>query len=344
MKKIEEPKVHKSLMRVLKVIKVLLIIIVSFLLIIFTWHHTCNLFEKKNIKIPGDLIKVYDKEYIHTAKMGKGDYTFVLLPGMGTVSPYYDYYNLAKEIAKNNQVLILEPLGYGFSSNTNKTRNLKNYDYEISKVLKHYKIKENIILVAHSYSGPITLYYANKYQDKVKGLICLDCTSSYQIEKHQKNGKFIGKIPKQDSKLTWLSNLGLLRLAYTFMSKEVNKELLIDIPNHYKKNYKYLLYNKSLNKTILNETHDFPYIELKMLNVKYNDKLLVRTFLSDETIKTMKEYKEEGDFNYDWEEMHNLMISNPDNQKIIKLKGGHYIHHKNTKKIIKEINKMLKDI
>ncbi len=341
---IEEPKIHQSLMKVLKVIKVLLIIIISFFLLIFIWHHTCNLFEKKNIKVPGDLIKVYDKEYIHTKKLGKGKYTFVLLPGMGQASPYYDYYNLANELAKNNQVLILEPLGYGFSSNTSKKRNLKNYDYEISKVLNHYKIIENIILVAHSYSGPITLYYANKYQEKVKGLICLDCTSSYQIETHQKDGKFVSKVPKQDNKLTWLANLGILRLTYTFMSKEVNKELLTDIPNKYKSNYKYLLYNKSLNKTIINETDYFPYIELKMLNKKYNKNLYVRTFLSTETISIMKDYKEEGDFNYDWEEMHELLISNPDIQKIEILKGNHYIHHNNVNKIVKEINKMLEDI
>jgi len=340
----EDNKVHEVLMNMLKIIKFLLIIIISIVIIIFLWHQISNLLYKNKVKVPGDLIKIYDKEYIHTKELGKGKYTFVLLPGMGTSSPYYDYYKLADSLSKDNHVLVLEPLGYGFSSITSKKRNLKNYENEINKVLNNYKVKDNIIFIAHSYSGPITLYYANKYQDKVKGLICLDCTSAYQIATHVKEGKFKEEVPKQEPILSWLANLGIVRLVYTFMDKEIYNELLIDVPKKYHDNYKYLLYNKSLNKTILNEINNFPYIELKMLNKKYNDNLYVRTFLSSETIEEMKEYKEYGDFKYDWEEMHNHMISNPNIQKIINLKGNHYIHHNNVEKIVKEINKMLEEM
>ena len=58
----------------------------------------------------------------------------------------------------------------------------------------------------------------------------------------------------------------------------------------------------------------------------------------------MKEYKNNGDFYHDWEEMHNLLISNSDIQKIYILNGNHYIHHGNVEDITSKINKMVSDI
>lgn len=309
------------------------------LLLICLWHSISNVIEKKKITIPGDKIEIYDEEFIHSVKMGEGKYTIVLLPGMGTASPYYDYYKLANELSKNNQVIIYEPLGYGFSDDTSKERTLDNYEYELSKVLDYYSVKDNIILLGHSYSGISNMNYANKHNE-VKGIVCLDCTTAYQIETHVKDGKFIEKVPTTSKIYTLGSPLGLVRFVFTIDSS-IDKELYEDVPEEYIKNYKHLLYNKTLNRTIINEVDSIYYNQLELFENKYDERLYVVSFLSDETIKEMKEYKKDGDFYHDWEEMHNLLISNKDKQKIYVLKGNHYIHHGNVDEINNKINEMI---
>ena len=330
-----------------KMFKILIYIIsfiTMFMLIICAFHHISNIFEKNKIEIPGDKIEIYKDEYIHSVKIGKGKYTLVFLPGMGTASPYYDYYKLANKVAENNQVIIVEPLGYGYSSNTSKKRNLKNYEYEITKILEYYNISENIILLNHSYSGIMSLYYANKHEE-IEGIICLDCTTAYQIEIHVEDGKFNEEVPLTSNIYSVLSPLGLSRFGYsTFWSNLVKRDLLIDIPSEYHKQYKHLLYNKTMNKTIISEINDIPYNQLELLNEQYRKDLPVLTILSKDTIKSMNQNKKEGYFKKDWEEMHNSLISNNEIQVIYTLDGDHYIHHNNVEKIKGYINNMITEL
>lgn len=317
--------------------------LLAILLLICIWHNISNIFENKNVSIPGDGIEIYDNEFIHSKKFGSGEYTIVFLPGMGTASPYYDYYKLALEVSKNHQVIIMEPFGYGFSDNTSRERTLNNYEYELSKVLEYYNIKEKIILLGHSYSGISNFNYASKH-DKVKGIICLDCTTAYQIETHVKDGKFIEDIPSTSKMYSIVSPLGLSRLAYKTIMKSEEDELLIDTPLEYQNNYKHFLYNKTMNKTIINEIDDIYNNQLEILYKKYDEDLHVLTILSDETIENMKEYKENGDFSKDWEEMHQALISNNDIQKVYILHGNHYIHHGNVEEINNRINEMISNM
>ena len=83
-------------------IKYLLASLLIILLLICLWHNLSNKFEEKNIVIPGDKIKIYNNEYIHSKKIGSGKYTIVLLPGMGTASPYYDFYKPPKSYLSQN--------------------------------------------------------------------------------------------------------------------------------------------------------------------------------------------------------------------------------------------------
>ena len=128
------------------------------------------------------------------------------------------------------------------------------------------------------------------------------------------------------------------------MQKDMNKELLSDLEYNDINVYKHFLYSKTLNKTIINEYRDIYQNQLDLYEQKYNENLHVLTILSDETINEMKEYKESGDFYHDWEEMHNLLISNSNIQKIYVLNGNHYIHHGNTNEISLKINEMIKSI
>ena len=330
----------KIIKGILKFILKVILFAIVLLIAICIYHKIMNAREG-DPQAPGDKIEVYDGEYIHAVLKPGNKYTIVMLPGMGSASPYYDFYKLANKVSEKYSVIIMEPLGYGFSSETNKERTLDNYEYELSKVLDYYNIDDNIILLGHSYSGISNLNYANKHKE-VKGLVCLDCTTAYQIETHL--DKPTTKMPMI---LSYISPLGIVRIGYSKIFSNNKKELekmMVDIPEEFKDEYKHLLFNRTLNETIVNEVNDIYYNQLKLYENKYREDLNVITILSDETIKEMKEYKKEGSFKHDWEEMHNLLISNSNKQKIEILIGDHYIHHDNVDEVNKLIDKMISNI
>ena len=336
----------KIIKKIFGIIIYLIMIVIFVLIGVCVWHYICNTSEEKSIKIPGDKIEIYDGEYIHAVRSGQGDYTIVLLPGMGTSSPYYDFYRLKESLSEKYSVIVMEPLGYGFSNDTDKARTLDNYETELSKILERYMVDKNIILIGHSYSGISNLNYANKHSE-VKGLVCLDCTTAYQIETHVKDGKFNEEVPKTPMILSYVSPIGITRLGFSKIFKsnyEALNELLEDVPTEYHNVYKHLVFNKTFNKTIVNEINDIYQNQLDLFETKYRDDLNVLTILSDETIEEMKEYKNEGDFYHDWEEMHNLLISNPEIQHIHTLKGDHYIYHGNVEEITSMIDDMVSEI
>ncbi len=332
----------KALKVILKGLLWVIGLILVFFLLMFIYHKISNkIYEDKYYKVPGDLIEVYDNEFMHAKLIGSGEYTIVMLSGMGTPSPYYDFYNLIESLSKNNKVLIIEQLGYGYSSETEKNRTLENYTNEIDKVLNHFNITDNIVMLSHSYMGPITLNYSNNH-DSVKGYVCLDCSSAYQVEKNVLDNEEFPKYPKYYS---LMSPSGLTRLIGLIGGEELLNELyLSDIREEHKKDYEYFIYNRTLNKTIIKEMEDFPKIEKEMLNKKYKDNLYVITYLASDTIASMDEYYKEGDFLYSWNEMHEKLISNDEIQKIYVLNGDHYIHHGNTEVITNGINNMINTI
>ena len=308
----------------------------------YIYHKICNkLYEDKYYKVPGDLIEVYDKEFMHAKKFGDGEYTIVMLSGMGTPSPYYDFYNLAESLSEKNTVIIVEQLGYGYSTISDKERTLDNYLYETQKVMDYYEIKDKIILLAHSYMGPITLEYANN-NNGVVGYVCLDCSSSYQVEKQVINNE---PLPKYEDYYSYMSPSGLTRFIGLIGGQKLLDELYTgDVKQEFKKDYEYLIYNRVLDKTIVNEMRNFPLIAKEMLYKKYRDDLHVITFLASETIESMDEYLKSEDFLYDWKTMHEKLISNEEIQTIKELNGSHYIHHGNVEEITNEINEMINNL
>lgn len=318
----------------------LLIIIAIFALffgIIDVVHTISNKKYEKNYKVPGDLIEVYDNEYIHAYSMGEGENTIVLLSGMGVPSPYYDYYNLAKSLSEKNRVIIIEYFGYGYSSETDKERTIANYKNEINKVLDYYEIKDNIILAAHSFSGPISMNYANE-NENVIGYVCLDCSSAYQAELYIENNT---EYPDYPDYYALIAKSGFVRFIGGIAPRLIRDFYLEDIPENMVDDYKYFIYNKLYNKTVVHEMEAFPRIETEMLNVKYRENLPVVIILAKETIDSMQEYYEEGDFKYDFKTMHEKEISNSDIQKIYVLEGSHFVYHNKSKEVTELVNNMI---
>lgn len=136
--------------------------------------------KKEGIQPYGEMVDVYDGQ-MHVYKMGSGEETIILLPGIGIGLPSADFGPLMRQLSETHTVVCIEYFGVGFSSQTKRARTSENYVDEIRTALKNAKIEAPYTLMAHSISSIYSEYYASKYPDEVQGIISLDGTSSAYI-------------------------------------------------------------------------------------------------------------------------------------------------------------------
>lgn len=165
----------KILLKILKAIIILLLIICILLLISFIYHNIMLKIEEKKLSIPGQMISVFDTNY-HVYVEGNGEKTIILLPGLGTTSTIYEYKQLYSRLSDKYKIVIIEKPGYGYSSSTNRVRNLNNILEEYKEILTKLNIKGPYILMAHSAGGLEALNWLQKYPEDVEAIISLDIT------------------------------------------------------------------------------------------------------------------------------------------------------------------------
>lgn len=129
-----------------------------------------TILEQKKYPPIGKIVEVDGKD-MHIYIKGQGDHTIVLLSGLGTTAPALDFEPLVNELSKNNQVVVVEYFGYGWSELTDKERTVENIVEEIRTALKKSNIQGPYIMMPHSVSGIYSMYYANAYKEEVKAII-----------------------------------------------------------------------------------------------------------------------------------------------------------------------------
>ena len=143
-------------------------------------HATYFQNKKEQVKPYGQMVDVYDGQ-MHVFKMGSGNETIILLPGLGIGLPSADFGPLMRRLSEKYTVVCVEYFGVGFSSQSQRARTSENYVDEIRTALKSAAIEGPYILMAHSISSVYSEYYASKYPNEVQAIISLDGTSTAYI-------------------------------------------------------------------------------------------------------------------------------------------------------------------
>ena len=162
------------------ILGIILAVIAVFMVIGSILHATYFKNKKEEIKPYGQMIDVYDGR-MHVYKIGSGNETIVLLPGMGIGLPSADFGPLMRRLSEKYTVVCIEYFGVGFSSQTQRARTSENYVDEIRTALKSVGVNPPYVLMAHSISSVYSEYYASKYPEEVQAIISLDGTSSAYI-------------------------------------------------------------------------------------------------------------------------------------------------------------------
>jgi len=162
-------------------ILLILLAVTALFLLIGTGLHM-SYFQRKKAKIHqyGQMVEVFDGQ-MHLYRIGQGDTTIVLLPGLGVSLPSADFGPLMRSLSEHYTVVCLEYFGVGFSTQTNRKRTCENYVEEIRAALLKSGLDGPYVLMPHSVSSLFSEFYATKHPDEIKAIISLDGTSSAYI-------------------------------------------------------------------------------------------------------------------------------------------------------------------
>jgi len=307
--------------KVMMVLGIILALITVFMLIGSILHATYFENKKGEIKPYGQMVDVYDGQ-MHVYKMGSGEETIILLPGMGIGLPSADFGPLMRRLSEKHTVVCIEYFGVGFSSQTQRTRTSENYVDEIRTALKSAGVEAPYILMAHSISSVYSEYYASKYPDEVQAIISLDGTSSAYI-----GADMPGFVKSLLGVAKFQQAIGFTSIVAPIAT---NKDNLLTI-GYTEKEISDLLYyvGFSMNDNTLDQiasstdyikdTNKLPYPE----NVPYFKIISKKTYeTKNSQIKiTPQEYQEQ----------HLARIGNQANYEI--LDGSHFIYLNNVKRI-----------
>lgn len=322
-------KPHKKRSLILRILKWLLIIILSILSLYVVFTITCNIRED-------NILDEYDNK--HSKKMvingnlmsydivgGNNNNTIVLLNGMGSPSPIIEFKPLAEALSDRFKVITLEPFGYGFSDRVETNRTMDNSIAELRECTKKLGV-DKYYLMGHSMGGIFALEWATNYSNEILGVVGLDTSVSgtEDLIEHEElfseydKMKLIYKTGIQRVVLDLNSSMLPLDFSYHYTEEEIDIE-------------KYLTINRSFSKASLEDVYQFFDNLKKLKGVRYPDTIPIIHFLSGDNVKQ----------DALWEKFHYDTLGNNTRNEVVVLDGPHYIHYPQKDAIVKKIKEWI---
>lgn len=281
--------------------------------------------------------------------VGKGT-PIIILTGMGC--SFYEWYEVAKYVAKSNRVIMFHRPGLGLSEIGRGTRNTKHVVEELNELLQALRITEPVVLVGHSYGGLCAQHYAKAHPDNVAGIVLVDSTS---VDLKELDELELPVIDASESDEAWLENC----YSYSLMDQEKLKELVnpslterqinlpLDVqkqlmdfqvtPSLYKAMYQEISNWKMDADTIrnLDELSDTPLIVIGR-DKEHNIQLGTMDGLPEEEMRVLEDK---------WEELIKRQAKFSKNSELIFAKeSSHSIHMDRPDIIVAAIDKLLQNI
>lgn len=301
--------------KVLLVLAFVLLAVVGLLLLVllcsFCAHRICLRREAKKITDYGRRLKVFDGE-INVLETGSGTETLVLLPGYGTSSPGLDFTPLLRELQNDFRVVVIEPFGYGLSSQTARERTLGNIVEELHEAVSQLGLSR-YILGGHSIAGIYSLHYIQAYPDEVKAFVGIDTS-----------------VPKQpfpgfsDGLITFLQRAGIIRLAIRLSPDR----FAVDYGDpEISRQFGYLQMKNMSNPTMRREGQHLTSFFAASRDMLFPRDLPVLLFVAPDSSTAVP----------NWHAMHEELLQNCTRAKLVELPGSHYLHHTASHEIAEEI-------
>ena len=299
----------------------LLSFILLFLVVTFIFHRISLEKEQASLTPMGQQVLVNGHK-INVYVEGDGPETIVVLSGAGIASPILDFKNVSDSLSKKYKVVIVERAGYGYSDDSNQSRDVMEVLSETRQALSQANVTGPFIILSHSMASLESLAWQEQYPDEVKALVGLDWALPSSYEDLKDNQALL-------SVAYWSSKIGLLR--YFPESFYIKNPTLTESE---RQQYKLLAYKQLMSQAMLHESH----------LVKENAKKVPSSINPKIPALLMVSNGEGTTFNQsEWQHYAMRFASDKSNVKVVYIDAPHDLYHYQSNEVITRIEEFLEN-
>ena len=295
--------------------------ILLFLLATFIFHRISLEKEEASLTPMGQQVLVNGHQ-INVYVEGDGLETIVVLSGAGIASPILDFKEVSESLSKQYKVVIVERAGYGYSDDSNYSRDVMEVLSETRQALSQANITGPFIILSHSMASLESLAWQEKYPDEVKALIGLDWAlpSSYE---NLKDNQALLTLAYCSSKI------GLLR--YFPESFYIKNQTLIESE---RKQYKLLAYKQLMSQAMFHESR-LAKENAKKVPSSINPKIPALLLVSNGEGTTFSQSE--------WQRYAERFASDQSNVQVVYMDAPHDLYHYQSDAIVSRIKEFLEN-
>ena len=309
----------------MKILKKWFLAFLSFILLFlaatFIFHRISLEKEEASLKPMGQQVLVNGHQ-INVYVEGDGPDTVVVLSGAGIASPILDFKEVSESLSKQYKVVIVERAGYGYSDDSNHSRDVMEVLSETRQALSQANITGPFIILSHSMASLESLAWQEKYPDEVKALIGLDWALPSSYEDLKDNQALL-------TLAYWSSKIGLLR--YFPESFYIKNQTLIESE---RKQYKLLAYKQLMSQAMLRESQTVKE-NAKKVPSNINPKIPALLMVSNGDGTSFSQFE--------WQRYAERFASDQSNVQVVYMDAPHDLYHYQSDAIVSRIKEFLEN-
>ena len=294
--------------------------ILLFLAATFIFHRISLEKEQASLTPMGQQVLV-DGHQINVYVEGDGPETIVVLSGAGIASPILDFKEVSESLSKRYKVVIVERAGYGYSDDSNHSRDVMEVLSETRQALSQANVKGPFIILSHSMASLESLAWQEKYPDEVKTLVGLDWALPASYENLKDNQALL-------TVAYWSSKIGLLR--YFPESFYIKNPTLTETE---RQQYKLLAYKQLMSQAMLHESR-LAKENAKKVPSSINPKIPTLLLVSNGEGTTFRQLE--------WQHYAEKFSSDQSNVQVIYMDAPHELYHYQSHEVVSQILDFLK--
>ena len=252
---------------------------------------------------------------------GDGPETIVILSGAGIASPILDFKDVSDSLSKKYKVVIVERAGYGYSDDSNQSRDVMEVLSETRQALSQANVTGPFIILSHSMASLESLAWQEQYSNEVKALVGLDWALPSSYEDLKDNQALL-------SVAYWSSKIGLLR--YFPESFYIKNPTLTESE---RQQYKLLAYKQLMSQAMLHESR-LAKENAKKVPSSINLKIPTLLLVSNGEGTTFSQSE--------WHHYAMRFASEQSNVQVIYIDAPHDLYHHQSHEIVSQIEDFLK--
>ena len=295
--------------------------LILFLGATFMFHQVSLQRERKLLTPIGKQVTVNGHQ-MNVSITGEGPETIVLLSGAGIASPILDFKNLSDPLSKKYKVVVVERAGYGFSEDSDQSRDVMEVLDETRQALSQAHVSGPYVIISHSMASLESLAWQEKYPNEVKALIGLDWALPASYEDLKDNQALL-------TVAYWSSKIGLLR--YFPESFYIKNPTLTETE---RQQYKLLAYKQLMSQAMLHESR-LAKENAKKVPSSINPKIPALLLVSNGEGTTFSQSE--------WQRYAERFASDQSNVRVGYMDAPHDLYHYQSDAIVSHIKEFLEN-